>query len=224
MPSKNFANAQDLVSVKEIRGNTVVLKDGSLRQILMVGGMNFSLKSDAEQDLITQAYQNFLNGIDFPLQIIIHSRKINIEKYLDSLRAYEDHGESSLLHNQMEEYREFIRGFVAKNPIMEKTFLVVVPFFPLSISAVGSTSALSKYLPFFKKNKEAEEKAKEEAEAHFNESLTQLKQRVSQVMEGIFSVGSEAVVLGNEQLVELFYNFYNPESIERENINVPKQD
>ncbi len=223
MPQKNFANAQDLVDIKEIHDGTVILKDGSLRQVLMVGGTNFSLKSDEERDLITQAYQNFLNGVDFPLQIVIHSRKINIEKYLDSLKAYEDKGGSFLLRNQTEEYREFVRGFVAKNPIMEKTFLVVVPFFPLAIPSVGSTSTLGKYLPFFKKSKEAEEKAKKEVEARFNENLAQLKQRVSQVVEGIFSMGLEAAILNDEQLVELFYNFYNPESVERENINLPQE-
>lgn len=223
MPAKNFANAQDLVEIKEIRDSTVVMKNGGLRQIVMVGGTNFSLKSDMEQNLITQAYQNFLNGIDFPLQIVIHSRKINIEKYLEGIGVYENKESSPLLRNQFEEYREFIRGFVAKNPIMEKSFLLVVPFFPLVLPTTESVSTLGKYLPFFKKNREAKEKAKSDAEARFNENLAQLRQRVNQVIEGIFSMGLEATVLNDEQLVELFYNFYNPETIERENINLPKE-
>ena len=119
----NFASAQDLVSVDEIREDVVLLKDGSLRQVVMVGGVNFALKSDTEQNLITSAYQNFLNGIDFPLQIVVHSRKVNIEKYLDGLARYSAEEVSPLLQNQAEEYREFIRGFVQKNAIMEKTFL-----------------------------------------------------------------------------------------------------
>jgi type IV secretory pathway VirB4 component len=223
MPAKNFANAQDLVNIKEIRESTVILKDGSLRQVIMVGGVNFSLKSDMEQNIITQSYQNFLNGIDFPLQIVIHSRKINIEKYLEGLGAQEEKEISPLLKNQTEEYREFVRGFVAKNPIMEKTFLVVVPFFPLTFPTQQSVSTLGKYLPFLKKSGEAEEKAKVETEKHFNENLAQLKQRANQAVEGIFSMGLEAAILNNEQLVELFYNFYNPETIERENINLPKE-
>lgn len=221
---KNFANTQDLVAIKEIKEDTLLLKDGSLRQIVMVGGINFSLKSGEEQNVITASYQNFLNGLDFQLQIIIHSRKINIDKYLEGLSEYEEKEASPLLRNQAEEYKEFIRGFVQKNAIMEKTFLVVVPFFPLSAPASKSAGAISKFLPFFGKSESAaaKEKAAEETRLNFEDNLSQLKQRVSQVVEGLAGIGLEAAVLNNEQLIELFYNFYNPETIEKEGINLPK--
>lgn len=217
---KEFGNAQDLVVIEDIKENTVILKSGSLRQVIMVSGVNFALKSEAEQNIITQAYQNFLNGLDFQLQILIHSRKVNIEKYLEKLEEFGSKETSPILQNQAGEYREFIRGFVQKNAVMEKTFLVVVPFFPLSLPSKGS---IIKFIPFLNKgkNKEAEEKAREEAAANFAENQAQLKQRVSQVLEGLFAIGLEAVVLGDEQLIGLFYNFYNPESVEREKINLP---
>ncbi len=88
MPSiqkQDAGSSLDLVDIKEIREKTVIVKDGSFRQIIMVGGVNFSLKSDEEQTIITQAYQTFLNSIDFPLQILIHSRKVNIHQYLQTL-------------------------------------------------------------------------------------------------------------------------------------------
>ncbi len=219
---KNFANTQDLVEIKEVRGSTVILKNGSLRQIVMVGGINFALKSETEQDIVTNTYRNFLNGLDFPLQIIIHSRKVNIEKYLQGLAQYEAKETSPLLINQAEEYAEFIRGFVQKNAVMEKTFLVVVPFFPLNIS-LPNQSSVGKLLPFIggKKDGVAEEKAKEEATRNFTENEAQLKQRVSQVVEGLTAIGLDAAVLDYEQLIELFYNFYNPEAIEKEKINLP---
>jgi len=216
---KNFANAQDLVAIEDIKESTIVLKGGDLRQVVMVSGINLALKSEMEQNIITQAYQNFLNSIDFPLQIVIHSRKVNIEKYLESLGEYEAKETSPILQNQIAEYREFIRGFVEKNAIMEKTFLVVVPY---SSGATQAKESILGFLPFFKKNKTAEEKAKEEKRLGFEENLAQLKQRVSQVTESLSAVGLEAAVLNNEQLIELFYNFYNPETIERENINIPK--
>lgn len=81
----DLGNSLDLVDIKEIKESTVVGNDGGFRQIIMVGGVNFALKSDAEQNIMTQAYQNFLNSIDFPLQVVIHSRKVNIEKYTDDL-------------------------------------------------------------------------------------------------------------------------------------------
>src|SRR4051812_28542163 len=104
--SPTFANAQDLVALKEIRDNTLVLKSGELRQILMVGGINFSLKSESEQNVITEGYQNFLNGLNFPIQIIIHSRKINVEKYLESLTERRGQEPSALLQDQIAEYQE----------------------------------------------------------------------------------------------------------------------
>jgi type IV secretory pathway VirB4 component len=218
---KNLANTQELVNIEEIKDGAVVLKDGALCQIVMVGGINFSLKSDTEQNLTTQAYQNFLNGIDFQMQIVIHSRKINIDKYLATLAGFEERETSPLLKNQAREYAEFVRGFVEKNAIMEKTFLVVVPFYPLSLP---SKESVTKFLPFLKKtDKAAEEKAKEAARANFAENLEQLKQRVGQVVDGLLAVGLEAQPLNTEQLIELFYNFYNPETIERENINLPKE-
>ncbi len=220
---KNFGNTQDLVDVKEIHDDTVIMKSGALRQIVMVSGINFALKSEMEQNVITQAYQNFLNGVDFSLQIVIHSRKVNIERYLEGLAQYSAQETSPLLQNQAEEYREFIRGFVQKNAIMEKVFLVIVPFYPISIK-LPSQKSVGNLLPFIgkkKADKAADEQAREATQASFAESLAQLKQRVNQVVEGLSSVGLEAVVLNDEQLIELFYNFYNPETIERRGISLP---
>lgn len=217
---KDVGNTQDLVALKEIRDNTVILKNGSLRQIVMVSGINFALKSDMEQNILTQSYQNFLNSIDFPLQVVIHSRKVNVERYLDELSAYEEAEASPLLRSQAGEYKEFVRSFVQKNAIMEKTFLVVVPFTPIGLPSLPPVvaSPLS-FLPFLKRKgaeqAAQEEKAKERAEKNFQEALLQLKQRVSQVLEGLLGMGLEAVLLQDEQLIELFYNFYNPESVER---------
>ncbi|MEK7608373.1 MAG: hypothetical protein AAB495_02245, partial [Patescibacteria group bacterium] len=116
----DFANSQTLVEIADIRNNTVILKDGTLRKVLIVGGVNFSLKSQQEQDLITGAYQNFLNSLDFPFQTIIHSRKINIQKYLDDLEKRRVEEPSPLLQNQIAEYREFVHQFIQENAIMEK--------------------------------------------------------------------------------------------------------
>jgi type IV secretory pathway VirB4 component len=221
---QEFGNSLDLVNIKEIRDNTVIMKDGGMRQIVMVGGVNFSLKSDNEQNIITQGYQNFLNAIDFPLQVVIHSRKVNIEKYTDELLRRKDAEQSALLQNQIDEYVEFIKGFVQKNAIMEKTFLVVVPFFPVSIAA--TTKAAVSFLPSFLNNKkkptqETQAKDAAENESAFQENLAQLGQRTGQVINGLVVIGLEATILPNEALVELFYNFYNPQTIERRNISVP---
>lgn len=215
-----FSNSQTLVEIEEIKESTVILKDGSIRQILMVSGVNFALKSEEEQNAISAAYANFFNSIDFDVQILVNSRKINIERYLADLAKRAEQESSPLLQSQIKEYAEFIRKFVQENAIMSKSFFVVVPWHPVNLSAVSGAAGL---FPFGKKKDEAAEKQKAEAQktASFAENLQQLAQRVSQVVDGLSSANLDVVLLNDEQLVELFYNFYNPETTEKENINLP---
>ena len=145
---QDAGNSLDLVDIKEIKEKTVIVKDGSLRQIIMVGGVNFSLKSETEQNIITQGYQTFLNSIDFPLQIVIHSRKVNIDKYIESLLQRKEVEQSPILQNQIDEYTKFVKGFVEKNAIMEKVFLVVVSFYPV-VGAPERKEGLRHDSPFF---------------------------------------------------------------------------
>ena len=223
-----LGNSLDLVDIAEIRGNVVMMKDGSLKQIVMVGGVNFALKSEMEQNIITQGYQTFLNGIDFPLQVVIHSRKVNVDAYIQSLLARKEAEESPLLKNQIDEYAEFIRGFVQKNAIMEKTFLVVVSFYPINVGVGATKKAAGRLLPFLGGGKQTADKAaaakiqtEEEAAQKFKEDTAQLTQRTGQVMSGLAGIGLEVTVLENDALIELFYNFYNPQTIERETIPTP---
>lgn len=222
--SGDLGNTQNLVEIEDIRGGTIVMKGGALRQVLISGGTNFALKSETEQNIITEAYQNFLNGINFPLQIIVHSRKINIERYLEKLDERRAEEPSALLQDQIFEYQEFIRGFIKDNPIMTKTFLVVIPYVPATLAATKEhlTSALPP-LPFFggkKKEGQKKQETDQSREAAFQEALLQLKQRVNQVVQGLFAVGLDAMPLNDEQLVELLYNFYNPETVERGSVDL----
>ncbi len=221
---QDTGNSLELVDIKEVRGNTVLVKDGSLRQIVMVGGVNFSLKSDDEQTIITQAYQDFLNGIDFPLQIIVHSRKVNVDRYIKNLLNRKLSETSALLQNQIDEYAEFIRGFIQKNAIMEKVFLIVISYYPLSgVAGMGSITPPKSLLPFWGKAKSGKGTGQGKDEDHgedmaFNEHLEQLNQRTSQIVNGLIRIGLEATTLENEQLIELFYNFYNPQTVERKDM------
>ena len=222
--TQDAGNSLDLVDVKEIKQNTVIVKDGSLRQVIMVGGVNFSLKSEMEQNIITQGYQTFLNSIDFPLQILIHSRKVNIDAYIGTLTARREIEQSPILKNQIDEYSKFVEGFVEKNAIMEKVFLVIVSFYPTSM--LPSAQKVSGMLSMFgKKKAPAAETAlrAEEADKLFSENLAQLNQRTAQVTRGILNIGLEATVLNDEQLIELFYNFYNPQTVERKNVPAARE-
>jgi type IV secretory pathway VirB4 component len=228
LSKQDAGNSQDLVDIKEVRDGVVIVRDGSFRQVIMVGGVNFSLKSESEQTILTQGYQNFLNGIDFPLQVLIHSRKVNIDGYVATLAQRKEVEQSPLLKNQISEYIDFINGFVQKNAIMEKVFLVVVSYYAATAGVPGLKSAQGIFSSFGKKKpttaKGAEKKPSEEDEKEFHEQLEQLKQRTTQVTNGLLGIGLEATVLNNEQLIELFYNFYNPEAVERKDVAIPKEE
>ncbi len=225
---QNVGNSLDLVDIKEINGNVVVMKDGSLRQIAMIAGVNFALKSEEEQTLIVQAYQNFLNSVDFPLQIIIHSRKVNIDAYLQNLLHRKENESSPLLQSQIDEYVSFIREFIEKNAIMEKTFLIVVPFYPTGGAMSGTKKAASGMFSSLLGSKKptiepgATLSPTDETSHAFKENVEQLSQRTGQIVSGITSIGLDASILEGQELVELFYNFYNPQTIERGTIVAKK--
>lgn len=215
--ASNAANSQDLVDIADIRDGIVILKGGGLVRVVMVGGTNFALKSEDEQNVMVSGYQNFLNSLDYQVQIVVHSRKINIERYLSQLEKRRTDEPSGLLRNQITEYQEFVRGFVAQFAIMRKIFLIVVPFYPAN---APSASSITGSLPFFGRKKDAEED-KRSADEQFKENASQLQQRVDAVAQGIHQIGLEATVLDNQELIELYYNFYNPDTVERDNVPTP---
>src|SRR3989344_8343564 len=124
------APAQQFLDIESVREDVIILKDGGLRVILMCSSVNFALKSESEQDAIIYQYQNFLNSLDFPLQLVVHSRKLNINPYLDTLRDRQKEEENDLLKVQTAEYAEFVKSFVNMTNIMSKIFYAVVPFTP----------------------------------------------------------------------------------------------
>lgn len=222
MPDKSEAGkTQQFVDIKYIKDGVVVLKNGSLRQVIMVDGVNFDLKSEEEQNIITYSYQNFLNSVDFPIQFSIHSRKLNIEDYLKRLGDKMEAETNPLLRVQMEEYIKFIQSFVGVNAVMTKSFFVVIPYDVPAIST-SSHSSSSKgeqksglFGGLFGKKKvggEAPEKPKEVVIDPVRRD--QLNQRTEEVVAGLRRIGLRSVVLKDPELIELYYNFYNPTTVE----------
>jgi type IV secretory pathway VirB4 component len=207
------ANSQDLVLLEEVREDIAILKTGAMIKIVMVGGINFFLKSEEEQNSIILTYQDFLNSLDFPIQILIHSRKVNIEDYLKRLEARRMEEPSGLLQSQIFEYQQFVRGFVSENEIMSKQFFVIVPYYPTSLAGAGDTAAS---LLSFGKKKDAPQNASAISNEEFKKNASSLSQRVQQILDGLSVVGLSTEVLGGQQISELFYNFYNPGTVERE--------
>lgn len=202
-------STQQFVDIERIKNGIVELKNGSLRSVVMVSGVNFELKSEDEQNGIIFAYQNFLNALDFSLQILVHSRKLNIDGYLEKMRGFREREENELLRNQIAEYIEFIRGFVKENEIMAKNFFVVIPYDGGGVAELGK-GALGMFSFGKKKNR-----AKEKQET-LDQKVVQLAQRVDEVVSGLERVGLRAIPLNDDELTELYYNLYNPETIEKQ--------
>lgn len=216
MAESQLARAQDFVQVKDIKEGVVLLKNGGLRKVILVDGLNFDLKSEDEQSVIIFAYQNFLNSLDFPIQINIHSRKLNVENYLKRLDERQAKEENEILRTQIGEHREFIRSFVESNAVMTKSFFVVVPYDPINILS-PSSSLLPKFLGGGKTSSLP-------AEEILPGNREQLHQRAEQVIGGLRQVGLRAVSLEDPELLELFYNFYNPTTIEKRELNNVDRD
>ncbi len=214
MPKEAEAT-QKFVDIEEIRNNVVILKNGGLRRVLMVSGVNFELKSQEEQGIITYTYQSFLNSLDFSVQFVVHSRKLNIGGYLEMLKERQAEEPNELLKNQISEYVEFIRSFVEMNAVMVKTFFAVVPYDPIQIPTGGK-----KILDLFKfggKNKTAS------LEQTLEQKIVQLEQRTDHVINGLAQVGLRVVTLNKEELIELFYNLYNPQAVEKKELQIAKE-
>ncbi|MEK7505473.1 MAG: TraC family protein [Patescibacteria group bacterium] len=205
MASISAPASQDFVPVREVRDGILVLKDGSLRSVLLTSSVNFALKSPDEQQSLLFQFQNFLNSLDFSVQIFIQSRKLDIRPYIALLEEKYKEQTNDLLRIQTREYVEFIRRFTETTNIMSKNFFVVVSYVPALIKSGGNpiTNILGK--------------RKEETlpTADFEESRTQLEQRIAVVEQGLVRMGVRVVELGTEEVIELLYKMFNPGELDK---------
>lgn len=207
MPVSSKAT-QDFVPIKEVRDGIVVLKDGAMRGIVLASSLNFSLKSDDERNAIIMQFQDFVNSLDFAVQISIQSRRLDIRPYIALLEDTYKEQVNDLMKIQTREYIEFIKKFTETTNIMTKSFFIVVPYDPAMINLKGGIGA-----SLFQK-KSASEKIQEK-QAGFEENRTQLEQRVSVVEQGLSRCGIRVIRLGTEEVIELFYKIFNPGDTEK---------
>lgn len=200
---KSVPATQKYIPFAEIKEGTVIMKDGTLRAVLMVSSINFALKNEDEQTAIIQSYVSFLNGIDFPLQIVIQSRKLYIKPYIDKLIKIEKEQSNELLRVQIADYRAFVSELVDIGKIMSKQFYVIVPYDPLSNSKRSFWSRVGDVI-----NPAKIVKVKEE---RFKKRKRELDMRVRQVTTGLTGMNLEVVKLDTQSLLELYYSTYNPD-------------
>lgn len=196
------SSTQKYVDVEAIRNGVIILKNGGLRAVVLVSSINFDLKSSVEQEAIIAQYQNLLNSLDFPIQIVIQSRRFNINPYLERLKQEENQQLNDLLRLQMTEYQEFIKNLNEVSNIVAKQFYIVIPFSTVESDEGGFFQTLSN---IFNQKKTASFQGE-----MFDSFRSQLMQRVEHVMNGLSPIGLRGTVLGTEEIIELLYNSYNP--------------
>ncbi len=214
MAQKNKASStQEHLSIKEIKDDVIILKNKGLRAVLMTTSVNFDLKSSDEQDAIIYRYQEFLNSLDFPLQILTISRRFNIDDYIEGLKAREAQQENELLKIQTVEYIDFVKGLTAVSNIMSTSFYLVVPYNPSVIKKSG----------FIEKIFSGKTEKNDDQQQKFQELKTNLWQRLEFVISGLRGVGIKTVPLKTDELIELFYKLYNPEAKEDPELKTAKE-
>ena len=190
---------QQFLEIEEIKQGLVILRNKSLRGVLMVSSINFTLKSEEEQNAIIHQFQGFLNSLDFSIQLLVQSRRLNMTGYSDKLKELEEKQESELLRIQTAEYKKFISDLLAQGIIMTKNFFVVVPFTLIEIPGMG------------KKERKGISVLTEE---QFQRAKSQILQRMEFVALGLKRCGLQAAPLNTSELIELFWSLYHPEEAE----------
>lgn len=216
MQSKQLAKSkpgpptQHYLDIAEIRDDMVILNDGTVRTILLVSSINFALKSSDEQEAIVQAYMTFLNGLEYPIQIVIQSRKMNIDNYLSRLTEQQKKTQNDLLRSQIVDYRNFVSELVSLGQIMQKRFYLVIPYDPIT----------NKRKNFWTRFQEAlsPTSAAKLNKKQLADRIEQLARRTELITGQLSSMGLSSVRLDTQGLVEVYYDVYNPDVFETERL------
>jgi hypothetical protein len=201
--NQNISSTEKYLFVSTVRDDTAVLKNGGLRAVLLTSSINFALKNEDEQQGIVQGYVALLNSLDFPLQICIQSRKLNIDRYLMKIDTQYKKTTNDLMKIQLQEYKRYIVELLDLGDIMSKRFYIVIPYEPGSSSRKKSfTTQLSEVL--------APTKAINLSKKQFAEYKNELERRVALVQSGLQGMGLTSVRLDTQGLIETLYNTYNP--------------
>lgn len=206
--SKPQVSTQRYLDIAEIRDDLVVLNDGTVRGVLLVSSINFDLKSEDEQSAMISGYVGFLNTLDYPLQVVIQSRPLNIDDYMERLKKMEKEQTNELLRMQTADYRQFVQELLTLERIMSKRFYVVVPYSPVGdkgrkfVSRVGDVFSSAKLVRLSRKR--------------FDEYSAQLTKRCNFIQSGLSSLSLRSQRLDTQALIELYYNSYNPNLFQKQ--------
>lgn len=209
---KNPNSTQNSLLLSEIRDNMVIMADGSFRAVIACKSINFDLMSSRERDGVEFSYQNFLNSLNHPVQILVRSQRIDIGPYIDKLMQIRKNQDNMLLGVLMDDYIDFIDMLSQEANIMDKSFFIAVPYYPQG----DMTNLIEQGKGFFGKLMAKPNIITKIDTVTYEKAKTEIKNRVDGVIAGLFQMGVQSKLLATKELGELYYNFYNPDTAVRE--------
>ncbi len=206
---------QEFLELKDIKEGVLILKNNDIRGVLMISSVNFALQSNDDQSAIIYAFQNFLNSLDFPCQIIVQSRKINITPYLDDLKSLQQQQTNELLKIQTNSYIQFIQDLVQGDAVMTKNFYIVVPYALTAVLGMGAVTRQFNFSGLFggKKSENPGQKS-QITDEEFEKCKNQLWQRMEFLALGLKRCGLDSIPLTTPELIELFWSLHHPDQAE----------
>ncbi len=213
----NPVSTQNMLQIAEIRDGIVIMNDGSFRSVVMLKSINFDLMSPQEREGVESGYQAFLNSLYFPMQIFVRSQKVDIRPYIEKLDKIRSEHDNMLLALMMEDYINYIGELATQTNIMDKTFYIVIPFF----AKVDVQKAITQSKNFFGGltgifKKEGQHVTVNEKD--LEDAKVELRNRVQAVLGGLMQCSVPGVPLDTQELIELYYDFYNPDTATRQQL------
>ncbi len=205
----NPSSTQNTLLFSEMRENMMIMHDGSFRAVVECESINFDLMSSREREAVEYSYQNFLNSLYFPVQILIRSRRVDIGPYIDRLVTIRRSQDNMMLSRLMDDYIDFIDILSQEANIMDKSFYIVIPYYPIGDVAEIKKQAKGLFDSFFGGTKEPQ--VTKINQPDYEKAKDEIRNRVDSVMSGLFQLGVKSQQLTTQQLSVLFYNSYNPD-------------
>ncbi len=215
IPKRVVSSAQNSLLISEIRDNLAIMNDGSMRALVACRSINFDLMSAREREAVEYSYQNFLNSLYFPIQITARSQKVDIGPYLDRLEKLRREQDNMLLGVLMDDYIDFVSSLAQETNIMDKSFFIVIPYYPAGNVDSAVNSSKNFFANLFAPQTQQRIRIDENT---FNKSKDELRNRVQTVVNGLMQMGIRSTQLTTKELGELYYNVYNPDTAVRQPI------
>lgn len=201
MAKKKIYSTQEHLDIDEIRDDLVVLKNGESVAVIQTNAVNFDLLSEREQDTMMYAYAALLNSLTFPIQVLVRTKRMDITNYMQTLASVRKEAVSPEIKDQIDKYAYFIKDLVAKNQVLNKRFYIVIPYLAISLTQLKSFGA-----GLFGKKAPATNKW-----ATLEKSKVNLEPKIAHIIKQLGRMGLKSKQLNTEELVELFFDMYNPE-------------